>query len=126
MSLLEWIFEPSNPGPVGVIEVNKPEPEDDDEPPKKWLIYISAVIGFFMAAAGLYWIVNNLLEEGAERSVIKLSFFALYLAISYFVRTAPDTTNVGWLGGLVDHPFRISDDYNRPSSLFSSFYYLES
>ncbi len=38
---------------------------------------------------------------------------AIYLLISGVVRPRPDTTNVGWLGGLVDHPFRWSDDVNR-------------
>lgn len=30
-----------------------------------------------------------------------------------FVHPYADTSNLGWLGGLVDDPFRWSDDWNR-------------
>jgi len=37
----------------------------------------------------------------------------IYLAIAYHVHPQPDMENIGWLGGLLDHPFRYSDDINR-------------
>ncbi len=36
-----------------------------------------------------------------------------YLLIAYFVLPEPDYGNMGWFGGLMDNPFRISDDLNR-------------
>lgn len=113
MSLLEWFLEPANPGPVGKVEVNPPEPDDDGEPPKKWLIYLAAIIGLCFAGIGLYWIINNLLYEGPVRTLGKLFLFGLYIAISLFIKPSPDHSNIGWMGGLIDHAFRISDDYNR-------------
>ena len=35
------------------------------------------------------------------------------LFVAYFVNPKPDPSNVGWAGGLIDHPFRWSDDQNR-------------
>ncbi|GAB4009599.1 hypothetical protein GCM10028808_18750 [Spirosoma migulaei] len=113
MSLLEWVFEPLNPGPVGKLEVNPPEPDDDDDPPKKWLIWLSIIIGLLLLGIGLYWVFYNLFYVGARLVLFKLCFLVLYVLISHSVTATPDYTNVGWLGGLVDNPFRISDDYNR-------------
>lgn len=35
----------------------------------------------------------------------------------------PDYNNIGWLGGLIDHPFRFSNDINRNLIFIKSFYY---
>lgn len=37
----------------------------------------------------------------------------LYLVVGYFLRPRPNLDNVGLAGGLIDHPFRWSDDGNR-------------
>jgi hypothetical protein len=37
----------------------------------------------------------------------------LYLLLGHTVHPKPDLSNVGWMGGLFDHPFRYSDDINR-------------
>jgi len=115
MGLLEWFLESGNPGPVGKVEINRSEPDggDDGEPPKKWLVYIAVLIGLFLAATGLYWVFNNSNNESTERMLTKFGYLVLYVIIGHFIRAAPDHSNVGWLGGLVDNPFRISDDYNR-------------
>ena len=113
MGLLEWFFESGNPGPVGKVEINSQEPDDDNEPPGKWLIYLMVVIGLFFTALALYWVFKNLPDEGFKRTLTKFCYFTLYIVAGHFIRPAPDHTNVGWLGGLVDNPFRISDDYNR-------------
>jgi hypothetical protein len=42
-----------------------------------------------------------------------LFFTGLYLLAAYLIHPKPDTSNVGWLGGFIDHPFRYSDDINR-------------
>ena len=112
MSFLEWFLEPTNPGPVGKVEVNAPEP-DDDEPPKKWLIWVAMGIGLILVCVCLYWVFYNLLYAGAKPVLLKLCWLTLYVLISHLITATPDYTNVGWLGGLMDNPFRISDDYNR-------------
>jgi hypothetical protein len=110
MGLLEWVFESSDPDPVGKAGINSPDP---DEPPRKWLIWITVVIGLFLACAGLYWVFYDLAYAGAGHVLTKLCCLALYIVLSHFINAAPDTRNLGWLGGVVDNPFRISDDFNR-------------
>lgn len=46
------------------------------------------------------------------------AIFIVYCVIAFFVRPEPDTSNMGWLGGLIDNPFRISDDMNRTILFF--------
>jgi len=36
-----------------------------------------------------------------------------YVVVGTLLRPEPDLSNVGLLGGLIDHPFRLSDDVNR-------------
>ncbi|MBN8823467.1 MULTISPECIES: hypothetical protein [unclassified Spirosoma] len=112
MSFLEWFLEPTNPGPVGKLEVNAPEP-DDDEPPKKWLIWVAIGIGLILVGISLYTVFYNLGYAGFRAVFVKLCFLTIYVLISHVVTATPDYTNVGWFGGLIDNPFRISDDYNR-------------
>nr|WP_295928256.1 hypothetical protein [uncultured Dyadobacter sp.] len=113
MSLVEWLFESANPGPVGKVEVNQEEPGDGGKPPQKWLIYAATLIGLFLACVGLYWVGYHRPNDSAGTILVRLCCFALYVVTSHFVNAAPETTNVGWAGGLIDNPFRISDDYNR-------------
>ena len=113
MSLVEWFFEPVNPGPVGKVEINPPQPDDDGDPPRKWFIYLVVVTGLLLAGLGLYWAFRNASYDGAKIILLKLSCFALYILISQSITATPESTNIGWLGGLIDNPFRISDDFNR-------------
>ncbi|WP_080057911.1 hypothetical protein [Spirosoma aerolatum] len=112
MSFLEWFLEPNNPGPVGKLEVNAPEPEDD-EPPKKWLMWVAIGIGLILVGISLYAVFYNLGYAGFRTVFVKLCFLAIYVLLSHSITATPDYTNVGWLEGLIDNPFRISDDYNR-------------
>jgi amino acid transporter len=111
MSLLEWFLESKNPGPVGKVKINSSEP-DDGEPPRKWIIWVVVVIGLVLTGMGLYWVFYNTRIQGAKPILIKLCCFALYVLISHSVTATPDHTNMGWLG-VIDNPFRISDDFNR-------------
>jgi hypothetical protein len=113
MSLLEWLLEPANPGPVGKLGLSSSEPEDDDKPPRKWLIWLAVVTGFLFLGVSLCWVFHNLFYIEAKSILLKLGNLALYVLTGHFVTAKPTYTNVGWLGGVVDNPFRISDDYNR-------------
>ena len=49
----------------------------------------------------------------ASGLVIGVAVSLVYLAIAAAYRPEPDTSDLGWLGGLVDNPFRFSDNINR-------------
>lgn len=113
MSLIEWLFESANPGPVGKLEVNQKEPDDGGKRPKKWLIYLLTLIGLLLAGVGFYWVLYTRPHDSAGTIIVRLCCFALYVGTSHWVSPKPESTNMGWAGGLIDNPFRISDDYNR-------------
>jgi hypothetical protein len=37
----------------------------------------------------------------------------IYLALSYYIYPDPDLSDLGWFGGLMNNPFRYSDNINR-------------
>ncbi len=112
MSFLEWFLEPANPGPVGNVEVDSPEPDDED-PPKKWQIWLAVLVGLVLAGIGMWWAFYDLFQVGIGRAILKLCWLTLYVFASHKITARPDYSNVGWLGGLLNNPFRISDDFNR-------------
>lgn len=112
MSYLEGFPEPADPGPVGKLELNAPEPEDD-EPPTRELVWLAIGIGLIFLSIGLYGVFYHLDYEGAMPVLLKLCGLALYVLLSYMVTALPDYTNLGLLGGLLDNPYRITDNYNR-------------
>ncbi|WP_188928034.1 hypothetical protein [Dyadobacter endophyticus] len=113
MSLLEWLFESFNPGPVGKIEVHQQDPDDNGRPPKKWLIYVVTLIGLFFAGLCFYLIFHNRPHDDVGTIIVRLCYFSIYVMASHFFDATPEPTNMGWVSGLIDNPFRISEDYNR-------------
>ena len=112
MSLFEWLGESFNPGPVGDIDASR-EPIFNQGIKRGWALFFM-LIGLVLFGFSLRLILQS------ETKFWSFVFFVIYLLFSYFLTPKPDTSNVGWLGGLVDHPFRISDDMNR----FLVFLYL--
>ena len=109
MSLFEWLCEGRNPGPVGSIESGK---FDIPERPK-WLIIVRFIISIAIIG-GIYYLANNHISTITFKTFgITTGVLIVYCVISFFVRQAPDTSNMGWAGGLIDNPLRISDDLNR-------------
>jgi hypothetical protein len=107
MSLLEWIGERRSPGPLGTIEHQEPDPGH-------WsprIIVVRAVIAAVMLAAAIAWVVGAISSE--RDTGYALLALGIYCSIAYWVSPRPDYENVGLVGGVIDHPFRWSDDYNR-------------
>jgi len=109
MSLFEWLGEGYNPGPVGTVDVggrrrgNRPR--------------IGVLICFSLSALVLGAWTYVVLSVWEIQSLDALAGILLgtiiYLFLGYTVHPKPDTSNIGWAGGLFDHPFRYSDDINR-------------
>ena len=75
-------------------------------PQPEWLVPIRALISVLGLTALLVFLG---IPNGAGATVGCL----VYVVAGTLLRPKPDYSNVGWFGGLVDHPFRLSDDYNR-------------
>jgi hypothetical protein len=54
-----------------------------------------------------------LLADGMGEMLGGLLGLAIYLGIGYVFRPRPNLENMGWFGGLMDNPFRLSDGHNR-------------
>jgi len=112
MSLFEWLFESQNPGPVETIDRQHKEPHSSGTPPILTVIYFT--IALFFLAVPLYLV--HFPTHFGDRWGLYVSILAgeiIYLILGFFVRAQPDASNAGWLGGLIDNPFRISDDFDR-------------
>lgn len=110
MGLLEYLFERKNPGNVGDIERNKP-PVEPTEPAEILLIIIKLIISVALIY-GLFY-VTVLQNFSVGNTLIFLVILSIYCIVSYNFVPRPDTSNMGLLGGLIDHPFRYTDDANR-------------
>ena len=83
-------------------------------------------MGRFLATVGLFvvvWGVVFALSGGpsGDSAIALLLCSTLYIIAGLNVHPSPDTSNLGWAGGLFNDPFRISDDINRSLLLFAVF-----
>jgi predicted membrane channel-forming protein YqfA (hemolysin III family) len=107
MGLLEYLLERKNPGNVGSIESNS-EPINRVSIP---LLVVKSIIALLLLG-GLFYITAGD-RIGVGNVIVYGIIMLLYCSISYHVIPKPDTSNVGLFGGLVDHPFKFTDDLNR-------------
>ncbi len=107
MGLFEFWGESKNPGNIGSIEKNK----DVEKEQNIWLLVFNSILSIGIVV-GVYYL---LFSEGLDfvGILIYLIVMFIYCLIGYFIVPKPDYENIGWLGGLMDHPFRFSDDLNR-------------
>lgn len=108
MGYLEFILEPLNPGPKGTMEVEMKGPSKKPAPLIIFLFIVSiAVVGLLY-----YWVITLIwFHVGCTFFLMFMIIF--YLVAGYFLRPHPRYDNLGWAGGMIDNPFRYSDDYNR-------------
>ena len=102
MSIFELIGEFFNPGPVGSIDVEVQHKASLRAP---GIVVLHAVVSSVLLALLIAFV-------GIPTGVLGTAACVLYVVVGTLLRPRPDYRNVGWLGGLIDHPFRISDDLN--------------
>lgn len=113
MSLLEWIAERFNPGPVGTVRQGISK--ERWQPQGKFLVWLLTIIGVGLFVFALMSILQS------EYVWQWLLAFIGYLLLAFWLSPQPDQSNMGWLGGLVNNPFRISDNVNRMLFWFALF-----
>ncbi len=117
MGLFEIFGESRNPGNVGSIEKNK----DVELKQNLWLIIRNSILSIGIIG-GIYLLIFS---EGLDvvSLLLYLGVMAIYCVVGYLIIPKPDYDNIGWLGGLIDHPFRYSDDLNRILIFLSAILY---
>lgn len=109
MGLFEWLGESYNPGPVGTVDIggrgrkNRP----------RIAVLVCFGVSVLLLGLWIYLVLGAWAIRSAGGLVGITVSTVLYFLLGYAVHPKPDTSNVGWLGGLFDHPFRYSDDVNR-------------
>ena len=95
MGLFEFFGERRNPGPIGDLDVHPPE-----EAHHLGLTVRAVLAGLLLTGWGYgltQWTSSlNGLAAAASAS-------GLYLIAGYFVHPKPDYSNLGLLGGVIDH-----------------------
>jgi len=109
MSFMEWWGERTNPGNVGRVGIST------DHAPCTSPGLVWARVLFLAAAVPTLWTLAavNLPLPGWQAWAAVVGGTLIYAGAAYFVDPQPDMENIGWCGGLVDHPWRYSDDINR-------------
>ena len=106
MSLSEWIAEDGDEAP-GALETGaagrQPRPPRDVEGRGALAVSLVTTVVLFIV----------LLSDGTSEMLGGFLGLAIYLALGYVFRPRPNFENLGWFGGLMDNPFRVSDGYNR-------------
>lgn len=108
MSLMEDIEAELEPGPIG--ELVEEEPPRDPRP--RWHMIVRAVLGLVMVVTPLV-VAFVMAPFSVTRVIVVVTALSTYLVLAHYLRPSPDWSNMGWMGGALDNPFRISDDANR-------------
>jgi hypothetical protein len=109
MSLFEWLGESWDPGDVGGCEVGA----RGRETRPRWVVLFFFVLAAALLSGAAYALWFQLQLRSGQFWLFCGTATLLYLLLGYFVHPEPDFDNVGWFGGMMDHPFRYSDDANR-------------
>lgn len=107
MGLFEYLCERRNPGNVGDIQKNK----QPVEPVGFVLIVVKLIISITIISGAFY--ITVMQDFSIAHTIIFALIALVYCTISYNFVPRPDTSNMGLLGGLIDHPFKFTDDLNR-------------
>ncbi len=95
-------------GPDDAVEVYDPLPPS--RRPRGLAIAHGAISLAVILGVPLYMLITGATLLSAA---IGLGVMALYTLLGYFLRPPVDTNNLGWAGGLINNPFRFSDNVNR-------------
>ena len=102
----EWIGEDISPGGMGAVTIRFGLPDRRSLAPT--LTY--GLVAAALLATGIYFAIT---QQAWVRPSIVLAIIGVYLLIGYMIRPEADRSNLGWFGGVMDNPFRYSDDINR-------------
>ncbi|WDI40726.1 hypothetical protein [Bremerella sp. P1] len=116
MSFYEYWCEQYDPQPVGNVELNTEHVAQQSE----WVVFFKLIAATLMAV-GLFWLPFHFLPLTGWHSVVVAAGIPLiYVGLAFFFVPQANTDNLGWLGGMVDDPFHISDDWNRSLMFFNA------
>ncbi len=114
MSLFEWFCERKNLGSTGTLVIGQRglPSRSNGMITFRFVIAFSFIIYFYFS---LYSSTSSIT---IERFIIPSILIICYCCLGFFIRPKPDTSNMGWAGGLINNPFKITDNWNRQLMVF--------
>jgi len=109
VSLIEWIGESYSPGSMGSVSLVERNRNDRS----RGAVLLCALVAILVLGAAYYALFTQGVEPTSKSIAVAALITVAYLAGAYFIHPEPDTSNLGWLGGLMNNPFSYSDDHNR-------------
>jgi len=109
MSFMEWWGEEVEPGKVGGVDLSG-EHEACRCRPLVLVRFVAVVVGL---PVFWYLVTPHVPLPAWQAVVLVVGGTLIYVAFSYLINPEPDLENLGVAGGLIDHPWRFSDDLNR-------------
>ena len=74
------------------------------------------------ALAGWSWFLWSV-STSAAGLLLGAAASLVYLVAAYWLRPAPEMSNLGLWGTMINHPFRFSDDMNRMLLFLYAFFW---
>lgn len=109
MSLFGWLCERKNLGAIGTLEVGpKGLPSRSNGMITfRFVTAFTFIVFFYFLLYSIAWSVT------IETFILPSILLVCYCLFGFFIRPKPDTSNMGWAGGLINNPFKITDNWNR-------------
>ena len=108
MSLFEWFGESYMPGSMDSVRFVGDRPDIS-----RGMVIFCFTLSVALLGGVIFGVIYSDVSMWKDNLLTFIPVLSIYLAIAYFINPKPDMDNVGFFGGLMDHPFRFSDDINR-------------
>ena len=109
MSFLEFWGESVDPGKVGKVEIGQ-----EHDACRFWPLVVARLLFVVIALPLAWWFGAECVPLPRLQALgLVIGCTLIYVGVAYLVRAEPNADNLGWGMGLMDNPFRYSDDLNR-------------
>ena len=109
MGLFEWMWERNQRSRSGHIESY--EQKNTPRLSRKRVVF-NFILTLIVLTLPFLWFEESMFAV-PNKYLLVLALETVYIFAGYHINPQPNSDNYGWAGGLIDNPFRISDDINR-------------
>lgn len=89
------------------------EPIIEEDRPEPGMVLLGLLLTAGLLGLEVYLLAEFMPGITAKGWAIAAALTLAYVVLGSILRPEPDTSDLGWFGGLVDNPFSFRDDANR-------------